>query len=627
MKRRLTLFAMILCQTLASLAAGKPDLAPGRIEAVAAMLDEAPGFPGRPISDRKAWERLARDPDYPEFIANVGGTIGTPLPASPDELFLEFTRNGARAEYDKTVHARRGRLYGLVLAECTEDKGRFLPDIEKTIAALCAERTWVLSAHDRELDNFHGRITDVDLFSAILGWNMALTERLLEDRLSVESRKLIRENVRRRVIDPFLAAARGETKLCFWLHSNHNWNTVCLSSCTGAALALSESKKERAEVIALAEHYSKNFLKGFAPDGYCSEGLGYWNFGFGHYVLLSETIRQATGGKLDLMLRPDAKAPAIFGPTMRIIGGISPYFADCKLNERPSSETSWYVNRRFGMGLKDFDTIRLRGTLGNIFDAAIYNFQSPDFAAPIPGRIDPGQNGIRSWFPDAGILIGRPAPGSASQFGVATKGGHNAEHHNHNDLGSYVVVVENKPSLLDPGKGTYTAETFGPNRYDSKLLNSYGHPVPVVGGHLQRTGADARAVVLLKEFTDAADSVTYDLSSAYPCSELKQLERSFRYSRDGSGSLTVTDRVQFTEPQTFGTALITLGTWQRGDDGKIIVRDGNHAVRVEIQADGGEIRISSEELDEDPAVKPTRIGINFIQPVTDATITMKIVPE
>lgn len=618
---------MILSQGLATHAASKPDLVPGRIEAVAAMLDETPGFPGRPIFDRKAWERLTQDPDYPEFIAKVSATLGTPLPVSPDELFLEFTRTGNRANYDRTALDRRGRLYALVLAECTEDQGRFLPDIEKAIASLCAEKTWVLSAHDKELKNFHGKIRDVDLFSAILGWNLALTERMLGDRLSAESRKLIRENVRRRVIEPFLAAARGETELCLWLHSTHNWNTVCLSGCTGAALALSESKKERAEVIALAEHYSKNFLKGFAPDGYCSEGLGYWNFGFGHYVLLSETIRQATGGKLDLMLRPDARAPAIFGPAMRIIGGISPYFADCKLNERPSTETAWYVNRRFGLGLADFNTFRLRGTLGNVFDAAIYNFPSPDFAARIPGPVDPGQYGIRSWFPDAGILIGRPVPGSASQFGVATKGGHNAEHHNHNDLGSYVVVVGNQPVLLDPGRETYTARTFSSKRYESKLLNSYGHPVPVVGGHLQKAGAASRAVVLHREFADAADSVTYDLRSAYPCPELEQLERGFRYFRAGSGSLTVTDRVRFSKPQTFGTALITLGTWQRSDDGKIIVRDAGKAVRIEIQATGGEIRINSEKLDEDPAVKPTRIGINFIQPVTEAAITMKIVPE
>ena len=44
-----------------------------------------------------------------------------------------------------------------------------------------------------------------------------------------------------------------------------------------------------------------NFLKGFTPDGYCGEGTGYWNYGFGHYVLLSEEIRLATGGQIDLL--------------------------------------------------------------------------------------------------------------------------------------------------------------------------------------------------------------------------------------------------------------------------------------------------------------------------------------
>jgi len=30
---------------------------------------------------------------------------------------------------------------------------------------------------------------------------------------------------------------------------------------------------------AAAEKYVENFLAGFTPDGYCSEGLGYWNYG------------------------------------------------------------------------------------------------------------------------------------------------------------------------------------------------------------------------------------------------------------------------------------------------------------------------------------------------------------
>ena len=49
-----------------------------------------------------------------------------------------------------------------------------------------------------------------------------------------------------------------------------------------------------------------NFLKGFTPDGYCGEGTGYWNYGFGHYVFLAEEIRLATGGQIDLLARKEA---------------------------------------------------------------------------------------------------------------------------------------------------------------------------------------------------------------------------------------------------------------------------------------------------------------------------------
>jgi hypothetical protein len=42
---------------------------------------------------------------------------------------------------------------------------------------------------------------------------------------------------------------------------------------TGTALAQVEERRERAEFVAAAEKYCRNFLRGFTPDGYCSEGL------------------------------------------------------------------------------------------------------------------------------------------------------------------------------------------------------------------------------------------------------------------------------------------------------------------------------------------------------------------
>ena len=151
--------------------------------------------------------------------------------------------------------------------------------------------------------------------------------------------------------------------------------------------------------------------------------------------------------------------------------------------------------------------------------------------------------------------------------------------------------------------------------------------MPLVAGKLQREGRDAQAKVVRKEFTDAVDTLVLDIASAYPCPELKTLERTLVYSREGDGSLTVSDRVEFTSPQSFGTALITKGKWQRDADGRLSVSDGGESLRMQITAEGGEVAVESEKIHEDAPVQPTRIGLNLKTPVTAATITMKITPR
>jgi hypothetical protein len=104
------------------------------------------------------------------------------------------------------------------------------------------------------------------------------------------------------------------------------------------------------------------------------------------------------------------------------------------------------------------------------------------------------------------------------------------------------------------------------------------------------------------------------------------LERTFVYSREGSGSLTVTDRVEFKSPQTFGTALITLGEWRRLPDGALLIYDVDEALRVEVGASGAEFTIQADTIHEDAPVTPTRLGIALTQPALEATITVRITP-
>src|SRR5690606_6563097 len=106
-----------------------------------------------------------------------------------------------------------------------------------------------------------------------------------------------------------------------------------------------------------------------------------------------------------------------------------------------------------------------------------------------------------------------------------------------------------------PGVPVYNARTMGPKAFDHQIKSSYGHPVPLVAGQLQKRGPAHASVVKEQKFTDTFDSVTLDLSRGYDLPSVKELTRRFDYSRAGRGGLMITDRVAFTSPQSFGTAL------------------------------------------------------------------------
>jgi hypothetical protein len=608
--------------------AGQERVDEDRVTQVAALLAERPASFGVPISNRSAWRKLRKNDSFRRKISDAQELLDKPIPDLPDDLYLDFSRTGNRTRWQRVSGRRRGRINTLVMAECLENEGRFLPAFEKLVRALCAERTWVMPAHDARLTNFHGREVDIDLGSSMLAWSLATADYLLGDKLSPETRRLIRDNLEKRIFQPYRDMVSGKRKKNWWMTTTNNWNAVCLAGVTGSALAVLDSAEARAFYIAAAEDYSKNFLKGFTDDGYCSEGLGYWNYGFGYYVMLSEMILQATDGKVDLMQDEKARQAAGFGSRIEIANGVYPAFADCSIRAKPSSSLMYYISRHLGLGLRSWEAADPVSSGGSLYQSMMYSFPNSASKARL-ARSSSSGSGIRSWFDQAGVLICRPASDSSSRLAVALKGGHNNEHHNHNDVGSFVVVLGDEPLLLDPGGEVYTARTFSSRRYDSNVLNSFGHPVPRVADKLQRTGSRARGKIVRHEFTDSTDTLILDISSAYDVPELRKLERTFVYSRSGAGSLTVTDEVTFSRPCDFGTALVTFDKWKQVSSSSLTIYDQQEALSVNIAVSGAGFEIKPETIKEDVSGGrlPTRLGVNLTRPVTHAVISLTIAPQ
>lgn len=601
-----------------------PD--PNRVREIAAMLPEKPRGVGRRITDRAAWDALATHPAGRAVLHEAERLLTESLPETTDELYLDFSRTGNRTSW-QNVNARRHRwLDEAALAECLENKGRFLRAFGEALASISRERTWVMPAHDPTLANFEGKTTGIDLWSAKLAWVLATADWLLGDRLEPATRQLIRQQVHRRVLDPFREMVEGREKPNGWLTGHNNWNAVCLSGVTGAALALIDSREDRAFYVASAEKLSRHFLAGIPDDGYCTEGVGYWNYGFGHYIMLAETILQATGGRVDLLQGEHVRKIAMYGLEIEIVPGVCPSFSDCSVDARPGARLLEYIGRRWVAGLSPKAARSSTWGAEPLFQAAMFAFPG-DMAATRPAGPAWKGPGPRTWFDRSGVLIGRPGTHRDCRLAVAIKGGHNAEEHNHNDVGSYMVVVDGRAVLVDPGAEVYTARTFSARRYDSKVINSYGHPVPIVAGTLQRPGRDAAAKVLRTEFTDDTNTVVFDIRASYDVPSLARLERTFTYSRREGGSLVITDDVEFRTPQKFGTALITFGKWSRTPGG-LRIEDGP-AVDVMITAEGGVPELRDEAIHEDLIAKrtPTRIGIDLPAPVTRARLGTTIRPS
>jgi hypothetical protein len=594
------------------------------VKRIEKYLDGKPFFFGRPIGDRAVWDTLAGREEFKHYIPDAEKLIDAPIEPLTEAMYLDYYKTGRRSGYNS--HVRRSYACTFAMAECLENQGRFIAPFERYVKAICDEPTWVIPAHDNDdADNYYGRTVDIELFSALWGWQLATCESMLGDKLDPEIRSLIRRKLHEFVLDPVREMVMAHRPENNWMRTESNWNAVCWSGVTGTALAILESKEDRAFFIEAARSYSRYYLRSFTSDGYCSEGVGYWNFGYGHFVILAEMIYQATHGKMDLFAHPEARPPASYAARIEILNGLYPSFADCSVNAQPNPAIMSFVNRRFKLGIARWNQPIVSDEFPTNLMTALPNSASE--AAPAAMEF-PGP-GVRSWFDQAGILIVRPQPESSCRLAAALKGGSNGEHHNHNDVGSFVVVVGKELLLVDPGSEVYTRRTFSNRRYDSKVLNSWGHSVPVVAGTLQTTGRQAYGKVTHLNFTDDVDTVTFDLQSAYAVPELTRLERTFTYDRRGQGTLTVMDEAAFTEPKSFETAVITLSGNKRLAPDTMLIQGENEAVRIAIDTGGNPFEIREEQIQEEVHTKnlPTRLAIALTQPARAVKITLRITPE
>ncbi|MGV9363330.1 heparinase [Amycolatopsis sp. NPDC003731] len=511
-------------------------------------------FAGRPVArpafpdvrDRAVWDAA----DGAALIADARVLLTRPAPVLTATAWARTFRDGVRTDYEDAARELRERVTTLVLAAVLTDELSVLDGAIDGLVALAEATTWCWAPHDRHTAARGEVLADpgdpfLDLGAAEVASLLAWADHVLGPRFDVRApglRRRLRREVEHRVLTPF-----ERVRDWHWLGLDgdaHNWNPWIHSAVLTAALLLVDDEERRQRLVRLVVEGLDHYLAVLPDDGGIDEGVAYWWHGACRLLECLDLLAGATGVDARELPLP---APLIRFPHRMHLGGDAYVNAGDAPARLPLAQP-WHVLHRWGELLGD-DEVRAHAVsqarasgrpvwpqagLGRALSA----LADPGWRKAWAGDPDGPWLARDQWLPRVQVLVARETAGSVRGLTVAVKAGHNGERHNHLDVGSYWVAVEGVPVVADVGQPTYTAASFGPDRYRAWPLRSEWHNVPEPG--VTQEPGDAFGARDVRVGLTASEAVlSADLAGAYP--GVARWIRSVRLVRDTPAHVLVED--------------------------------------------------------------------------------------
>lgn len=534
---------------------------------IAAVLAATAGRPSLPLLGDPAWTTAGQNPAVTSWlaplVARADAEAAEPLPVLTDELYADFFKTGDRLPFERPYFERRRRLGRASMAVLLGDDAtrvRLLPSFLRKLGEIMDEESWSLPAHVWAEPTGKNPWM-IDLFAAETANNLADILVVFSAVIPAALAQRIKTRLHVQIFENYVNPRAAFT----WLTITNNWNAVCHQGVLGAALAVEEDHALVARMLSLAAGRLPAFLGGYGSDGSTSEGPGYWSYGFGWFAELNAQLEHRTRGQLSFF-EGDSKVSAIarFAPQVTLAEGHFVNFSDGGRTGRLSPSLLTYLGQRLAdpvLIAQGTALYRHQADAGIDLDILRTDFfflsrlalrtPAPDVLAAAREPVQPDV-----YFDDYGAIVARGTDARGHRWEFAAKGGHNAEHHNHNDCGSFLLNIDGAPALIEIGSPEYVRAFFSDQRYTFLAARSLGHSVPVVNGCEQPEGRDFAATVLKAEVGGDRVEFVVDLTKCYPpAARCLKLIRTWVLEKT-AGRLSVTDACTLDGPGTVESLLI-----------------------------------------------------------------------
>ncbi len=540
-------------------------------ELTSALASPELALPAPAADNRSAWEH----PVDPGLLDRARADLTSLWPVPLASAAARVHRDGNRDAWEAVAFARQERLSRAAILAAHTIEVQWIDQVVDGIQLLCEQSSWCWPAHDDTLER-HGSVlatvTDpyLDLGAGEAVSQLAWIDHVLGSTLDQRApgiRARIRHEAHTRVFTPFL-----ERRDWHWIGLDgdvHNWNPWIHGNVLVAALRLLDRPHEanlRARIVALVVEGIDRYVSVLPKDGAIDEGYGYWWNGACRALEALDILGHATGQNLIAQI-PALRETVAFPHRCHLGDDWYVNFADSQA--RPTSNQPWHALHR---------AARLVGNQEAAAHAAAHRavpaHESMGFGRLVRAFTDPEWNDVGEmsaplvrdvWLPSTQVLLARERAGTRRGLSIAIKGGHNGEHHNHNDVGSLIIASDGVPVIVDAGRPTYTKQTFGPERYDIWTMQSSWHSVPEVRGCPQAHGAQYGARDVTATITETSAELTLDLADAYPNADLQTWQRVVHLDREAH-QVVLDESWEFedrssptTEPETT-TRLLIAGT-------------------------------------------------------------------